>query len=914
MEFDQSFSTLFIKKAFEGEKTDPPAPAPTPAPEPTKPSSPKDEPSSSSDKDKLDAILKDSEYKIVKKEDQSLRELIQSFINIATQKGKSGDVARDFILQKKTNIEQITALVGPDDAIKYYKDFVEKNGVSLENTFKIFETAISCSYSSGTNLRDILDFGLAFTVANRDPATLNFIMDETCNLASINPNVKPFQILTRAISGGRFEAGDSTFFKYDNPLHSAMLNRLMSLSVLTRQTDDVLQSDEAARIIEGLENTRQLMSVERDLNNYLIRGDYAKTESDNINNLRSVFKASLNDPFAQALRRMFFLFDMGQNVTQQLLQNTGISSVPESKKFGPKFQKKSNNYNIRTAAENESSSVPEPKAEDSNPLETIKKLYESNVELLKNIKSIFDSLKNNINLAPIVKPIVSVLELMLNFDNFTKKIKDGSINDILKTLNGFEKLDTSGVQKMLGIVSGKQSSNKKFTKVAQLDLSGLESTGGSLFSSGISGLTAGFSLYKLYEMLSQSYNTMKTLSSNNNRTKQENESLKSSTSIFIQVSALVALYITSLIKSFIAAGFKSNLKPRVAPNQADNFEWLTTDNAELSQLRNIDIAWKKSVEAAKTQVKILQAESNSQIATDLAGSKSPAPISSPEKLKQSFEEFRKTLDSALNFTYYYQEVLTKAYNDNKVAIESDETKAGQARAAFYKFEAALTELKQFDTEYGTLEKIIDNIQAIAIIYRDLEPDMQQVLNYNELGVGVPALIGYKGLIGKIDGILQQRILAQKKLQEEILLLQNSNDPRLLDYKNLGKEESTDPSKKLTLTAPSTEMQGEARDRKVSALKAQLAKMETEIAKIDGYKRKLLKGEISKFGGKSEKFIKVSDKPKSYDTEEFEFYDNLLGNPELVEPAGYGTILEDPEEYRNIPSTEVKPKFRKVNQV
>ena len=415
-------------------------------------------------------------------------------------------------------------------------------------------------------------------------------------------------------------------------------------------------------------------------------------------------------------------------------------------------------------------------------------------------------------------------------------------------------------------------------------------------------------------MLKQNLDIMKSLSSNPSRTKEENDRLKSSTTILIQISAMIGLYLSGLITSIGAIGNRSNLKAREAPNQADNFEWLTTDNAELSQLRNIDIAWKTSVEAAKSQVKILQAESNSQIATDLAGSKSPAPISSPEKLKQSFEEFRKTLDSALNFTYYYQEVLTKAYNKNKTIIDVDESKASQARAAFYKIEAALTELKQFDTEYGTLEKIIDNIQAIAIIYRDLEPDMQQVLNYNELGVGVPALIGYKGLIGKIDGILQQRILAQNKLQQEILSLQSNTDPKLLNYTGLGKEESTDPSKKLTLTAPSTEMQGEARDRKVSALMAQLAKMETEIAKIDGYKRKLLKGEISKFGGKSEKFIKVSDKPKSYDTEEFEFYDNLLGNPELVEPAGYGTILEDPEEYRNIPSTEVKPKFRKVNQV
>ena len=911
MEFDQSFSTLFIKKAFEGEKTDPPAPTPAPtpapAPEPTKPSSSKVESNEPTDTPKLEDALKDSEYKLVKKEDQSLKELIKSFIDIANQKGKSGDVARDFILQKKTNIEQITALIGPDDAIKYYKDFVEKNGVSLENTFKIFETAISCSYSSGTNLRDILDFGLAFTVANRDPATLNFIMDETCNLASINPNVKPFQILTRAISGGRFEAGDSTFFKYDNPLHSAMLNRLMSLSVLTRQTDDVLQSDEAARLIEALENTKQLMSVERDLNNYLIRGEYAKTETATINLLRDVFKASLNDPFAQALRRMFFLFDMGQNITQQLLQNTGVSSVPESKKFGPKFQKKSNTSNLRIAQENDSIPPKEIKTQESNPLLSIKKIYDSNLDLLRNMKSAFDSLKKYPYFSSVVTPIVTVLELMLNFDNLVKAVKDGSIDNILKMLGGFEKFDTSDVQKMLDQLSGKKASNKKFIKVAQFDL-------GSAVSSVASGLITLASAKQLYDMLKQNLDIMKSLSSNPSRTKEENDRLKSSTTILIQISAMIGLYLSGLITSIGAIGNRSNLKAREAPNQADNFEWLTTDNAELSQLRNIDIAWKKSVEAAKSQVKILQAESNSQIATDLAGSKSPAPISSPEKLKQSFEEFRKTLDSALNFTYYYQEVLTKAYNKNKTIIDVDESKASQARAAFYKIEAALTELKQFDTEYGTLEKIIDNIQAIAIIYRDLEPDMQQVLNYNELGVGVPALIGYKGLIGKIDGILQQRILAQNKLQQEILSLQSNTDPKLLNYTGLGKEESTDPSKKLTLTAPSTEMQGEARDRKVSALMAQLAKMETEIAKIDGYKRKLLKGEISKFGGKSEKFIKVSDKPKSYDTEEFEFYDNLLGNPELVEPAGYGTILEDPEQYRNIPSTEVKPKFRKVNQV
>ena len=905
MEFDQSFNVLFIKKA-EGEKA--PAPDPASSPESTKPSSPKVESKEPTDTAKLEDALKDSEYKLVKKEDQSLREVLNSFLNIATQKGKSGEVARDFILQKKTNIEQITALIGPKDAIDYYKNFVEINGVSLENTFKIFETAISCSYSSGTNLKDILDFGLAFTVANRDPATLNFIMDETCNLASINPNVKPFQILSRAISGGRFESGDSTFFKYDNPLHSAMLNRLMSLSVLTKQTDDVLQSDEAARLIEALENTKQLMSVERDLNNYLIRGEYAKTEAATINLLRGVFKASLNDPFAQALRRMFFLFDMGQNVTQQLLQNTGVSSVPETKKFGPKFQKKSNTSNLRIAQEKDSKSTTEPKVQESNSIVSIKKIYDSNLVLLRNMKSTFDALKKYPYFSNVVTPIVSVLELMLNFDNLVKVIKDGSINNTLKMLGGFEKFDTSDVQKILDKLSSKEASNKKFIKVAQFD---------EVLSTGLTGLSGALTLVsakQLYDMLKQNLDIMKSLSSKTSRTKEENDRLKSSTTLLIQVSAMIGLYISGLITSIMAMVNRSNLVPRNTPNQADNFEWLTTDNAESSQLRNIDIAWKKSVEAAKTQVKILQAESNSQIATDLAGSKSPAPISSPEKLKQSFEEFRKTLDSALNFTYYYQEVLTKAYNKNKTIIDVDETKASQARAAFYKIEAALTELKQFDTEYGTLEKIIDNIQAIAIVYRDLEPDMQQVLNYNELGIGVPALLGYKGLIGKIDQILQQRILAQKKLQEEILSLQSNTDPKLLNYTGLGKEESTDSSKKINILSPSSELQGEARDRKVSALKAQLAKMETEIAKIDGYKRKLLKGEISKFGGISEKFIKLSDKPKSYDTEEFEFYDNLLGNPDLVEPVGYGTILEDPEEYRNIPSKDVKPKFRKVNQV
>jgi hypothetical protein len=561
---------------------------------------------------------------------------------------------------------------------------------------------------------------------------------------------------------------------------------------------------------------------------------------------------------------------------------------------------------LRYAAESDPVSPESANPVDSNFLESVKKFYDSNIDVLRDIKSIFDSLKKDPFFTEIITPLTTVLELALNFDNLVKAIKDGSISNIIKNLSGFEKFDTSEVQKLMGNLSAKKSSNNKFIKVAQA----LE-TGASL---AVSGVSSYLSAKVLYGFLKQNYDVMKSLSSKASRTSVENDRLKSSRMLLFQVSAMVGLYLMSLLKSFYALFSKGNLKPRDTPNQADNFYWLTTDNAELSQLRNIDIAWKKSVEAAKSQVKILQAESNSQIATDLAGSKSPAPISTPEKLKQSFEEFRKTLDIALNFTYYYQEVLTKAYNKNKTIIDVDESKAGQARAAFYKIEAALTELKQFDTEYSTLEKIIDNIQAIAIIYRDLEPDMQQVLNYNELGIGVPALLGYKGLIGRIDQILQQRILAQKKLQDEIILLQNSNDPRLLDYKNLGKEESTDPSKKINILSPSTELQGEARDRKVSALKAQLAKMETEIAKIDGYKRKLLKGEISKFGGTFEKFIKVSDKPKSYDTEEFKFYDNLLGNPDLVEPAGYGTILEDPEEYRNIPSTEVKPKFRKINQV
>ena len=68
---------------------------------PTKPSSSKVESNEPTDTPKLEDALKDSEYKLVKKEDQSLKELIKSFIDIANQKGKSGDVARDFILQKK---------------------------------------------------------------------------------------------------------------------------------------------------------------------------------------------------------------------------------------------------------------------------------------------------------------------------------------------------------------------------------------------------------------------------------------------------------------------------------------------------------------------------------------------------------------------------------------------------------------------------------------------------------------------------------------------------------------------------------------------------------------------------------------------------------------------------------------------
>ena len=328
-------------------------------------------------------------------------------------------------------------------------------------------------------------------------------------------------------------------------------------------------------------------------------------------------------------------------------------------------------------------------------------------------------------------------------------------------------------------------------------------------------------------------------------------------------------------------------------------------------MQNLDISWKKSVEAAKSHAKILQAEANSQVATDLQGSKTPAPIATPEKLKQSFAEFRKTLDSALNFTYYYQEVLTKAYNAYITSIESDETKASQARAAFYKIETALTELKQLDTELGSLDEIIDNIQAIAIIYRDLEPDMQEVLNYNELGVGVPALLGYKGLIGKIDQILQERISAQEKIQNQILALQNNQDPKLLDYKNLGKEESTDPTKNRSITAPSPEMQGEAKDRKLAALQALLAKMQTEIAKINGYKRKLLKGEISKFGSSLDPDKRFAIKQSDFDNEEFEYYDDLLGDPDLVEPAGYGTILDNPKKYRKVLSPDVEPKFRKV---
>ena len=850
----------------------------------------------------------------VTKNDSELSKFIDAFINVATQKGQSGDEARAFILQKKTDIEQLTALIGPGSAIKYYKDFIDKNSLTPQQTFKIFESAISCSYSSGTNTRDILDFALAFTVANRDPQTLKFIMDETCTLASLNPNVQPFKILHRAISGERFNAGDSTFFKYDNPLHSAMLNRLMGLSVLTKQTDDVLPSDEAARLIDISEKAKALASVERDLNNYLFRGDYAKIEADNINKLRGLFKNSLSDPFAQAFRRMFFIFDMGQNLQQQILENIGISSKSETKReFGPNFQKRSHSLqNIKMAIDSTSSEVPPVVSEPVTlSVESLTKMIEPLKGSLNDLVSILKPLENDSNpqIASIAKPLLAFVNILLKADELLKVLNSGNILEFITAINStVSGIDTSAIKSSVEQAMKKKSNDKsKFIKVAQFD-------GGAMIQSGISGVTQGLAIKYIIDLIKNLSASIKTLSSKTPLDTKEQAELRSARSLFLSSIAFTGLWAAGLGQQLYAMKNKKDLKARDAPNQADNFEWLRIDNAQRSQLQNIEISWKKSVEAARSQAKILQAESNSQIATDLQGSKSSAPISSPENLKKSFEEFRKTLDSALNYTYYYQEILTKLYNDNKVAIESDESKASQARAAFYKIEAALTELKQFDTEYSSLDKIIDNIQAIAIIYRDLEPDMQQVLNYNELGVGVPALIGYKGLIGKIDEILQQRILAQNKLQQEILSLQSSNDPRLLDYKNLGKEESTDPKKNLTLTTPSTEMQGEARDRRVSALKAQLAKMETEIAKIDGYKRKLLKGEISKFAGFNGKFVKVSDKPKNYDTEEFEFYDNLLGNPDLVEPAGYGTILEDPEEYRNIPSTEVKPKFRKVNQV
>lgn len=912
MEFDQSFNALLIRKAAPGPGSTSPTPpsGPTTPTPPTTPTSPAGStPATPSSGPSIEDYLKPG-YKITK-EDTALDKFLNAFIAVATQKGQSGDQARAFILQKKTDIEQLTGLIGPEDTIIYWKDFIDKNSLTPQDTFKIFESAISCSYSSGTNTRDILDFGLAFTVANRDPETLKFIMDETCTLASLNPNVQPFKILLRAIKGEKFDARDSTFFKYDNPLHSAMLNRLMSLSVLTKH-DDVLSSDEAARLIDMSEKAKTLASVERELNNYLFRGDYAKIESDNINQMRQLFKNSLSDPFAQAFRRMFFIFDMGQNLQQQILQNIGINSSPETKRnFGPSFQKKSNNEQIFRFAADDNTQTPEVQ-QPSLDIAGLTKIIAPYLDSLKELISLLKSFQDDPVLGKIVKPLLGLINLLLNTEALFKAITSGSILDFIKGVESVAGgVDISGFQTDLQTAIKKQAhDNNKFIKVAQFDVGSIL-TGGQ---TAVSGAVQGFALSFIIKNIKSLVTTIKSLSSNTSLSKDQQEQLSSSRKLLLSSVAFSALWAASLAQQFYAMKNQKKLTPLVTPNQVDNFEWLRNDNAQRSQLVNIDIAWKKSVEAAKTQVKILQAESNSQIATDLAGSKSPAPISSPEKLKLSFEEFRKTLDIALNFTYYYQEVLTKAYNDNKVAIDSDETKAGQARAAFYKIEVALTELKQFDTEYGTLEKIIDNIQAIAIVYRDLEPDMQQVLNYNELGIGVPALLGYKGLIGRIDQILQQRILAQKKLQDEIILLQNSNDPRLLDYKNLGKEESTDPTKNLNITTPSTELQGEARDRKVSALKAQLAKMETEIAKIDGYKRKLLKGEISKFGGISEKFIKVSDKPKSYDTEEFEFYDNLLGNPDLVEPVGYGTILEDPEEYRNIPSKDVKPKFRKVNQV
>jgi hypothetical protein len=749
-------------------------------------------------------------------------------------------------------------------------------------------------------------------VANRNPETLKFIIDETCTLASLNPNVQPFKILLRAIKGEKFNAGDSTFFKYDNPLHSAMLNRLMSLSVLTKETDEVLSSNEAARLLDLGQKARTLASVERELNNYLFRGDYAKIESDNINDMRKLFKNSLSDPFAQAFRRMFFIFDMGQNLQQQILQNIGINSSPETKRdFGPTF-KKSNNEQILRFAADDNTQIPEVQ-QPSLDIAGLTKIIAPFLDSLKQLISLLKSFEDDPVFGNIVKPLLGLINILLNAEALFNAITSGSILDFIKKVQSVAGgVDISGVQTDLQAAINKQAhDNNKFIKVAQSDLGSILLTGGQ---TAVSGAVQGFALFFIIKNIKSLVTTIKSLSSNTSLSRDEQEQLSSSRKLLLSSVAFSALWAASVAQQLYAMKNQKKLTPLDTPNQQYNFVWLTTDNAELSQLRNIDIAWKKSVEAAKTQVKILQADSNSQIATDLAGSKSPAPISTPEKLKQSFEEFRKTLDIALNFTYYYQEVLTKAYNKNKTIIDVDESKAGQARAAFYKIEAALTELKQFDTEYSNLEKIIDNIQAIAIIYRDLDPDMQQVLNYNELGIGVPALLGYKGLIGRIDQILQERISAQKKLQEEILSLQSNTDPKLLNYTGLGKEESTDPSKKINIYSPSTELQGEARDRKVSALKAQLAKMETEIAKIDGYKRKLLKGEISKFGGISEKFIKVSDKPKSYDTEEFEFYDNLLGNPDLVEPVGYGTILEDPEEYRNIPSKDVKPKFRKVNQV
>jgi hypothetical protein len=474
MEFDQSFNVLFIKKASGGGSS--PTPPTTPPTTPTSPSANTPAPAPSNPGDDLNKVLQNAGLKVTKT-DSDLDKFINAFISVATQKGQSGEQARAFILQKKTDIEQLTALIGPDDAIRYWKEFIDKNSLTPQDTFKIFESAISCSYSSGTNTRDILEFGLAFTVANRDPETLKFIMDETCTLASINPNIQPFKIMLRAIKGEKFDARDSTFFKYDNPLHSAMLNRLMSLSVLTKQTDDVLSSDEAARLIDISEKAKTFAAVERDLNNYLFRGDYAKIEADNINKMRGAFKNSLSDPLAQAFRRMFFIFDMGQNLQQQILQNIGLSSQPETKRnFGPTFQKKSNNeYNIRLSAEE----VSQPKAaagsvnssETEKPtfsLESLKKYLTPLIDPFKEIITLLKPFENDSVLGAMIKPLLSVLGLALNADALFKAIESGSIFDLAKNLSSVVSgVDTSQIQANVAqIINQKKSNfNGKFIKV-----------------------------------------------------------------------------------------------------------------------------------------------------------------------------------------------------------------------------------------------------------------------------------------------------------------------------------------------------------------------------------------------------------------------------------------------------------------